>query len=313
METNGSEPTVPATEATIGKNIAHKADTGSPEGRGCFLAAVILFAIPLLIVVGLANLLGSGLTRLPASEFLQTRMILSMWVLLVCGAVPLVLWNNCWEHEGFCLAVATGALLGLIYGIANGYWISTPFFGACIGALTGYIFYLNKMPACDGWQLPTPPVGARAAAKRIVVATALAYVAFYLIGFVTPTPLIPAEQAEWHKEQLARNAIESRKRVAEAEAANPKGKLNAFKAVVAHFKQFPDRFTPDSQRTAYNEELGKLVREFTEYPFDAKANSSIARSIVELFEAKIENNYTGYQYNLVDECVRNIYSDSLNR
>ena len=99
----------------------------------------------------------------------------------------------------------------------------------------------------------------------------------------------------------------------EAQAANPKGKLTAFKAVVAQFKQFPDRFTPDSQRTAYNEELGKLVQGFTQYPFDARANPSVARSIVELFEAKIQGNYSGYQYNLVDECVRNIYSDSLNR
>jgi hypothetical protein len=93
----------------------------------------------------------------------------------------------------------------------------------------------------------------------------------------------------------------------------PKGKLAAFKAVVAKLKKFPDRFAPDSERRQFNQEVDQLVEEFEEYPFDAKSNPAVARAIVELFESKVERNYSGYQYNLIEETVRNIYLQSLDR
>ena len=181
-------------------------------------------------------------------------------------------------------ATRNGLMAGGIAGLAYGAILPGGFFGACVGAGSAFLAKRFITKASAGVQ---------------VAAVGLALVAAHALGMLPPTRI--------------ENASESRKRLAEAEAANPKGRLNVFKAVVAKFKEFPDRFAPESQREAYNQEMGRLVREFTEYPFDAKANPSIARSIVELFEAKIEGRYSGYQYNLIEECVRNIYSDSLNR
>ena len=177
-----------------------------------------------------------------------------------------------------------GGIAGLAYGAAVRSILPGAFFGACVGAGSAFLAKRFITKASAGVQ---------------VAAVGLALVAAHALGMLPPTRI--------------ENASKSRKRLAEAEAANPKGRLNVFKAVVAKFKEFPDRFAPESQLEAYNQEMGRLVREFTEYPFDAKANPSIARSIVELFEAKIEGRYSGYQYNLIEECVRNIYSDSLNR
>ena len=332
METNESKPVEPPdtsqsqpATAKRNKNKLSNAGSGSALPPGCVVALVEMFIVLPLAAV----LIGLSYSRsVPATEQLANWQAVTLLVLLSCGVLPFVLWKKCREHSTFRLAVATGGFLGLVYGLVNGRLLPTAFFGACIGAFSGYILYLRGMPRCDGWQLTDPPYGARSAAKRTAAATTLAYAGFYLLGFVTPTPVVPKDQARWFKgfeTQLAQDAANREKEAREAAAtkdaaaaknaaaANPKGKLTAFKAVVAQFKQFPDRFTPDSQRTAYNEELGKLVREFTEYPFDAKANPSIGRSIVELFEGKIEGNYTGYHFNCVDECVRNIYVESLNR
>lgn len=95
--------------------------------------------------------------------------------------------------------------------------------------------------------------------------------------------------------------------------SDPNGKMTAFKAVLSKLKQFPDRFAPDSTRTAFNKELDELVEAFVDYPFDAKSSPALARSIVELFESKVERKYSGHQYNLIEECVQNIYSQSLDR
>jgi hypothetical protein len=95
--------------------------------------------------------------------------------------------------------------------------------------------------------------------------------------------------------------------------SDPKGKMKAFKAVVSQLKYFPDRFAPDSERTAFNKDLDTLIDAFVEYPFDARSSPAVARAIVELFEAKVERQYSGHQYNRVEECVRNIYSQSLDR
>jgi hypothetical protein len=90
-------------------------------------------------------------------------------------------------------------------------------------------------------------------------------------------------------------------------------KLAALKAVTSHLDGFPGRFAPDSERTAFNDELQMLIDRFTGIAFDAKKNPSAAKAIVELFESRIEGSFNGHLYNILMEHIQGIYTESLDR
>jgi len=98
-----------------------------------------------------------------------------------------------------------------------------------------------------------------------------------------------------------------------AKAEPPGSKLTALKAIASHLKGFPDRFAPDSERTAFNDELRMLIDSFIGIAFDAKEHPSTAKAIVELFESKIEGQFNGHLYNILMEHVQGIYAESLDR
>ncbi len=85
------------------------------------------------------------------------------------------------------------------------------------------------------------------------------------------------------------------------------------KVVTSHLEEFPDRFAPDSKRTAFNDELKMRIDRFTGIAFDAKKNPSAAKAIVELFESKIEGKFSGHLYDILMEHVQGIYAESLDR
>lgn len=206
------------------------------------------------------------------------------------------------DESGNGIGLWSGVVVGMAYGLYADRFMEWLISGVFVGV--GALFIASLL------GLQSQGLFSSTAMKTYGVVLS-SFLVLSVLGVLKPIPW--ARKAAPQSAVTATASAPTETTSTNAAAANPKGKLTAFKAVVAQFKQFPDRFTPDSQRTAYNEELGKLVREFTEYPFDAKANPSIGRSIVELFEAKIEGNYTGYHFNCVDECVRNIYVESLNR
>lgn len=98
-----------------------------------------------------------------------------------------------------------------------------------------------------------------------------------------------------------------------ATSTNSAPKLAALQAVVKHLKKFPDRFAPDSEREAYNDELEKLIKQFEKTPFSAKEDPGTARKIVELYQSDVEHKFGGYQYNILDGYIRDIYSEMLDR
>jgi hypothetical protein len=267
-----------------------------------------------------------------------------LWSVALVSVVLCSKSDNAAVSRSISWAVPACIACGMVYGLFTKALLSGVFCGACIGCGAGYVAGLNGL---------SPTELNSGDGKKLLAVVFAVFCGFGLLGFLTPVPLVPkavylenrkaGEAAVASGDAATREATAVKEAAAEKEAAaareaatekeataakgaaakkeaayyaaysNPKGKLTALKAVVAKFKQFPDRFTPDSQREAYSQEMGRLVREFTEYPFNAKVNPSVARSIVELFEAQIQGNYSGYQYSLIDECVRNIYAESLNR
>ena len=90
-------------------------------------------------------------------------------------------------------------------------------------------------------------------------------------------------------------------------------KLAALQQITRKLSDFPDRFAGDSERTQFNSEVEEMIKAFEKIPFDAVAAPDEARSIVELYEEKIQNRYSGFLFNVLHEDVALIMQDLLNR
>jgi len=90
-------------------------------------------------------------------------------------------------------------------------------------------------------------------------------------------------------------------------------KLEALQSIVSKLSDFPDRFAGDSERTQFNSEVEEMIKAFEKISFDAAATPDEARSIVELYEEKIQNRYSGLFFKVLHEDVAQIMQDLLNR
>jgi hypothetical protein len=116
----------------------------------------------------------------------------------------------------------------------------------------------------------------------------------------------PVGSPEWNKRH---EELEREKQLKDG----AKKKLPALEAIVQKLKSFPDRFASDSEHSKYNGEVRVLVDQFIAIPFDAKANPKVARSIIELFEAKVQKRYSGHVFNLLEAHITEIFQDLRNR
>ncbi len=84
-------------------------------------------------------------------------------------------------------------------------------------------------------------------------------------------------------------------------------KLAAFRAVVNQYHSFPSEYATAAEREAFAKELNQLQERFFAIDFDPKKNPSEAKAICDLHRSEIEHKYRGYQYNVLEEHVREIY------
>jgi len=251
----------------------------------------ISFGIGLLLsganIMYLARVRGLAAT----DEDAVMQSFLATALLFAAGLVPLLMGAGSLDRNVIIGGVA-GVVMGAIYG-----WLTSAFwngllFGTCLGL--GTSFALTRL----GQEPNLLPF--TATPSRTLAAVLGGFIIGHFSGWLPPAELIP--KAEY---------LEKR-RVSE-DTNNPGSKLAALKVVASHLKGFPDRFAPDSKRTAFNDELKMRIDRFTGIAFDAKKNPSAAKAIVELFESKIEGKFSGHLYDILMEHVQGIYAESLDR
>jgi len=266
-----------------------KAD-GHPKPNTLGKAIAVSFGVGLLCgcagVIYLAQVRGLAVTDEEAGGW----SLMTTSVLIAFGIVP-VLMRTEETAPSIVAGGVAGVLLGMLYGVLTHAMWNGIVFGTSLGL--GTAFVVNRIVPSDTRVLSQ-------AIKRMLPVVAAAFIAAHFTGWLPASPLIP--KSEYLQSRHEREQHQ-----------NPGGKLAALKAVANHLKQFPDRFAADSERTAFNEELQRLINEFTGTAFSARDNPSIAKAIVELFETKIEGRFSGHLYNILMEHVQGIYAESLDR
>jgi len=79
--------------------------------------------------------------------------------------------------------------------------------------------------------------------------------------------------------------------IAEQQGGNRK--LAAFRELVKKYQSGPSTYASTKEREAYVDELSKLQQTYEYIKFDPTANRQEAEAILELYQEKIENRYTG--------------------
>ena len=90
-------------------------------------------------------------------------------------------------------------------------------------------------------------------------------------------------------------------------------KVKAFEAIVAKFKEHPDKYASYSEMEKYTDDLKDLVDLFTSIPFDGSKTSDEAKRIIQLYENNIQGRYKGHLFNQVEGEVSFIVRQFLNR
>ena len=85
-------------------------------------------------------------------------------------------------------------------------------------------------------------------------------------------------------------------------------KYQAFVALVRQYKSFNQYATADEQ-DVYRRRLGELQEQFEKIPFNPKEHRDEAKAICEMFKSEIEHQYSGFQYDLLEATISEIYKD----
>ena len=90
-------------------------------------------------------------------------------------------------------------------------------------------------------------------------------------------------------------------------------RIAVFKSIVKKLKESPDRLASEKQEEKYRSELQRLIDEFRRIPFNGSYQTEDAKTIIELWEAEIENKYKGGQYLRLKDEVANIFQQYRSR
>lgn len=90
-------------------------------------------------------------------------------------------------------------------------------------------------------------------------------------------------------------------------------RIAVFKSIVKKLKESPDRLASEKQEEKFRGELQRLIDEFRRIPFNGSYQTEDAKTIIELWEAEIENKYKGGQYLQLKDEVANIFQQYRSR